>query len=55
MVEFTEGYAWRLETALEILGDLVEMDSEKFAIGGGPGWKEREAAIWKRARELFEP
>jgi hypothetical protein len=45
----------RNEEAYEILRDLVSMDSEKWAIGGGSGWKEREAAIWKRARELFEP
>lgn len=39
----------------EALHDLVQLRSEAFAIGGGPGFKEREAKAWRRAAELFEP
>ena len=50
-----KAYAERCEEAYEILHDLVDMQCEKWAIGGGPNWKEREEAIWRRAKELFEP
>lgn len=39
----------------ERLHDLVSIDSEEWAIGGGPGFKERKAKAWARAREPFEP
>ena len=37
------------------LHDLVMVDSEEWAIGGGPGFKARRDAAWARAREPFEP
>lgn len=40
---------------LEILHDLVMLDDEARAIGGGPGFKERSAKAWERARERFYP
>jgi hypothetical protein len=52
---FARIHADRCETAYEILQDLVELDSEAWAIGGGPGFNERKEAVMKRARELFEP
>lgn len=39
----------------EIIHDLVTDESERRAIGGGPGWKERHEKTWARAMELFEP
>lgn len=39
----------------ERLRDLVMVDSEEWAIGGGPGFKERKEKAWARAREPFEP
>jgi len=39
----------------EILHDLVMLRGEAHAIGGGPGFKDREAKAWRRAEELFEP
>jgi hypothetical protein len=39
----------------ERLHDLVMIDSEEFAIGGGPGFKARRDKAWDRAREPFEP
>lgn len=44
-----------LDELRDALHDLVQLRSEAFAIGGGPGFKEREAAAWRRAAELFEP
>lgn len=38
----------------EALQDLLSCRSEQQAIGGGPGWKEREAKAWRAAEELFE-
>ena len=39
----------------EILGDLVDLDSEERAMGRWPGFKERYEKAWARAREKFEP
>lgn len=39
----------------ERLHDLVMIDAEEWAIGGGPGFKERKEKAWNRAREPFEP
>lgn len=39
----------------ERLHDLVMIDGEATAIGGGPGFKERRDKAWRRAREPFEP
>lgn len=39
----------------ERLHDLVMVDGEEAAIGGGPGFKERRDKAWDRAREPFEP
>lgn len=39
----------------ERLRDLVMIDAEEWAIGGGPGFKDRHAKAWARAREIFEP
>lgn len=37
------------------LRDLVRLRGEYEAIGGGPGFREREAKAWLAAEELFEP
>lgn len=47
-VEDAEDYRERLH-------DLVSLDSEEAAIGGGPGFKDRRARAWTRAYEPFEP
>lgn len=39
----------------ERLHDLVQIDGEERAIGGGPGFKDRRDKAWDRARERFEP
>ena len=39
----------------DLLHDLVMLDGEEWAIGGGPGFKERSEKAWSRARERFEP
>lgn len=39
----------------DALHDLLMCRSEQWAIGGGPGWKDREAKAWRAAEELFEP
>jgi hypothetical protein len=39
----------------DLLHDLVMLDAEAWAIGGGPGFKERHDKAWGRARERFEP
>ena len=39
----------------DLLRDLVMLESEESAIGGGPGFKERHAKAWAAAREKFEP
>lgn len=39
----------------EILHDLVMIDSEERAIGGGPGFRARRDKAWARASEPFEP
>lgn len=39
----------------EALHDLVQLRSEEWAIGGGPGFKERLEKAWRAAEELFEP
>lgn len=39
----------------ERLHDLVMVDAEEWATGGGPGFKERRDKAWTRAREPFEP
>lgn len=39
----------------ERLHDLVMIEAEQDAIGGGPGFKERKEKAWRLARELFEP
>jgi hypothetical protein len=39
----------------ERLKDLVLIDAEEWAIGGGPGFKERREKAGGRAREPFEP
>lgn len=39
----------------EMLDDLWFCHSEQKAIGGGPGWKEREAKAWARVAAYFEP
>lgn len=39
----------------ERLHDLVMIDAEEWAIGGGPGFRERKEKAWSRAREMFEP
>ena len=44
--------AWELEC---ILRDLLDCRSEQRAIGGGPGWKERDAKAWMAAEEFFQP
>lgn len=44
-----------IEDLTEILRDLVMIDGEEAAIGGGPGFKDRKAKAWARARERFEP
>jgi hypothetical protein len=48
--EASDPTPWR-----DALHDLVMCRSEQLAIGGGPGWKEREARAWRAAEELFEP
>jgi hypothetical protein len=37
------------------LHDLVMIDSEEWATGGGPGFADRKKKAWDRAREPFEP
>jgi hypothetical protein len=39
----------------ERLHDLAMIDSEEWATGGGPGFADRKAKAWDRAREPFEP
>lgn len=39
----------------ERLHDLVMIDAEEWAVGGGPGFKDRREKAWSRARERFEP
>ncbi len=39
----------------EALHDLVMLHSEEWAIGGGPGFKDRSKKAWQAALELFEP
>lgn len=39
----------------DALHDLVMCRSEQRAIGGGPGWKDRDTKAWRAAEELFEP
>ena len=39
----------------DALHDLVMLDAEEWAIGGGPGFAARRKAAWVAARELFEP
>lgn len=39
----------------DLLHDLVMLDAEEWAIGGGPGFKERRDKAWSAARERFEP
>ena len=48
--EASDPTPWR-----DALHDLVMLNAERHAIGGGPGWKEREAKAWRAAEELFEP
>lgn len=43
------------EDLTEILRDLVMLDAEEWATGGGPGFKDRREKAWARARERFEP
>lgn len=43
----------RAEELDEILGDLLRDHSEREAIGGGPGWRERHAKTWARAWEVY--
>lgn len=44
-----------MEDFKEILHDLVMIDCEEAAIGGGPGFKERKEKAWNRAHEVFQP
>lgn len=39
----------------EALHDLVQLRGEEWAIGGGPGFKDRVTKAWRAAEELFEP
>lgn len=39
----------------DLLRDLVMIDSEQWATGGGPGFKQRREKAWANARERFEP
>lgn len=39
----------------DALHDLVMLRAEESAIGGGPGFKERQAKAWRAAEEIFEP
>jgi hypothetical protein len=39
----------------ERLHDVVLIEAEADAIGGGPRFKERHAKAWNQAREPFEP
>lgn len=39
----------------DALHDLVMLRAEEFAIGGGPGFKERQEKAWRAAEEIFEP
>lgn len=39
----------------ERLYDVVMIEAEEWAIGGGPGFKDRKEKAWNRAREPFEP
>lgn len=39
----------------DALHDLVQLRAEEWAIGGGPGFKDRQAKAWRAAEELFEP
>lgn len=39
----------------DMLSDLVMDYDEREAIGGGPGWRERHTANWRRAQELVNP
>ncbi len=41
-----------VEELREVLHDLCMDHSERVAIGGGPGWRERHAKTWARAYEL---
>jgi hypothetical protein len=43
------------ETYKEVLDDLWFCHDEQEAIGGGPGWQERDRKAWARAAELYEP
>jgi hypothetical protein len=46
----------KFEEAHEILGDMVSLEAEHWALtGGGPNWSVRWNAAMKRAQELFEP
>lgn len=46
----TDPYDYR-----SLLHDLVSLDGEEWAIGGGPGFKDRYEKAWRAAREPFEP
>jgi hypothetical protein len=39
----------------DLLHDLVMLDGEESAIGGGPGFKDRKAKAWAAARDKFTP
>lgn len=45
----------RMATALELLEDLNFCHGEQEAIGGGPGWQERDRKAWAAVAEFFEP
>lgn len=39
----------------DVLHDLVMLRAEEWALGGGPGIKERWEKAWRAADEIFEP
>lgn len=44
-----------LDELIELLGDVHCLEGEERAIGGGPGFKARREAAWRRVAEYFEP
>ena len=44
-----------LQEYKDALHDLVMLDAEQWATGGGPGFAERRKTAWDIARSLFEP
>lgn len=51
-LEALEGERDRLR---ELLDDLWFCHGEQTAIGGGPGWRERDRKAWAAVSELYEP